>query len=325
MALRRTPITAQLGSQLGWLSIGISNTSIRLNHTRSKKPKQRIEPSFAPGHGELIYVHHHVLDGMTVYSHDQQMKANKALRQIPFNGKKLKPAKLRKDLWRPLATIQFPEGFGEVGRSVYQRLRECKTLHELAWDDSYFHDSETGRPLTRHDRGRKLNDQKANTIADMAAVLAGLGKGNKMWATMSDFTNAKPDAAPDAVEDKAASAEQKQTPANDETAAKATKEDLEIETEVDGMLSKADEQSKGLIRVQVWWQNPEDKNYAQDWTTNVSHCLFEEVGTEAPTIEEATAAALEGVQEGLEGGERVPPELVADKELPKNAGGDRRV
>ena len=31
------------------------------------------------------------------------LQANRALRQLPFNGKKLKPAKLRKDYWRPMS------------------------------------------------------------------------------------------------------------------------------------------------------------------------------------------------------------------------------
>ncbi|KAI0542367.1 transcriptional regulation of mitochondrial recombination-domain-containing protein [Xylaria digitata] len=177
MVMRISPITAQLGK----LSIGstISRTSIRLAHTTKRRKGERIEPSFEPGHGEKIFVFNHFLDGMTVYSHDPVLKANRAFRQIPFNGKKLRPAKLRKDYWRPLAMIQFPEGQGEVGRSVYQRLRECKKLHEYAWDDSVLY-GENGKTLTTRQRGRRLNDQRANTIADMAAVLGGLGKGNKI-------------------------------------------------------------------------------------------------------------------------------------------------
>lgn len=78
-----------------------------------------------------------------------------------------------------MAMIQFPEGQGEVGRSVFQRLRECKKLHEYSWDDSVLY-GENGQTLTTHERGRRLNDQRRNTIADMAAVLGGLGKGNKI-------------------------------------------------------------------------------------------------------------------------------------------------
>ncbi|KAI0440489.1 transcriptional regulation of mitochondrial recombination-domain-containing protein [Xylaria telfairii] len=179
MAMRVSPITAQLGK----LSIGgggaTSRTSIRLAHTAKRRKAERIEPSFEPGHGEKIFVFNHFVDGFTVYSHKSVLKANHAFRQIPFNGKKLRPAKLRKDYWRPMAMIQFPEGHGEAGRSVFQRLRECKKLHEYSWGDDVLY-GESGRTLTTRERGRRLNNQRANTIADMAAVLGGLGKGNKI-------------------------------------------------------------------------------------------------------------------------------------------------
>lgn len=96
------------------------------------------------------------------------------MRQLPFNGKKTKPAKLRKDYWRPMAVICFRPNFnrGVVGRSAFQMLREFRKLHELAWGDELL--------KSRKERGRLLNDQRKNAIADMAAVLAGRGRGNRM-------------------------------------------------------------------------------------------------------------------------------------------------
>ncbi|KAI0512670.1 hypothetical protein F5B22DRAFT_301236 [Xylaria bambusicola] len=251
MALRISPITAQLGK----LSIGntTSRTSIRLASTTKRRKGERIEPSFQPGHGEKIYVFKHFLDGMTVYSHDPVLKANRAFRQIPFNGKKLRPAKLRKDYWRPMAMIQFPDGQGEVGRSVYQRLRECKKLHEYSWGDSVLY-GEKGETLTTHDRGRRLNDQRANTIADMAAVLGGLGKGNKIVVGA-------------AAED---------TSGSEITVPTATEDD-----------------GKTLVQATVWWADGLDQNYAEKWSKNVTHHLFENailVPTETAT-ETATATA----------------------------------
>ena len=55
-------------------------------------------------------------------------QTTRALKQIPFNGKKLKPAKLRKDYWRTLAMIEFGQGQELVGQSVFQRLVECKSV-----------------------------------------------------------------------------------------------------------------------------------------------------------------------------------------------------
>lgn len=127
------------------------------------------------------------------------------MKQLSFHGKKTKPAKLRKDYWSPMAIINFPKGQGSVGRSVFHKLRELKHLHEVNWSSSFRYktpeeytegDKEAvanaeaqGREFTpirtRKDRGLALNRQKANTIADMAAVLAGQGKGNKL-AAVSD-------------------------------------------------------------------------------------------------------------------------------------------
>ncbi|KAI8634573.1 transcriptional regulation of mitochondrial recombination-domain-containing protein [Xylariaceae sp. FL1651] len=295
MALRISPITAQLGR----LPIGGASTiCIRLAHTARRKKGERIEPDFEPGHGEKIFVFNHFMDGMTVYSHGPVLKQNRALRQIPFNGKKLKPAKLRKDYWRPMAMIQFPEGMGEVGRSVFQRLRECKKLHEYAWDDSLLY-GEGGRTLTRRERGRRLNDQRANTIADMAAVLGGLGKGNKI--VLDDNAAALTPAA---------EGEGAGEPGEKEASAVAA-------TPSEGLLVKA-EDGKTLVKATVFWSNAYDRKYATKWTKNVTHELFEEAILVPREVEEAAEEALEA--EGEDGeSQKAPAELVAEQELTKGA------
>lgn len=98
------------------------------------------------------------------------------MKQLAFNGKKTKPAKLRKDYWRPMALIQFNEGEGVIGRSVYQRLREFRHVHELSWG----HQEDEFYSLDRKALGEALSDQRANSIADIAAVLSGEGTGNRI-------------------------------------------------------------------------------------------------------------------------------------------------
>jgi hypothetical protein len=180
------------------------------------------------------------------------------MKQLSFHGKKTRPAKLRKDYWSPMAIINFPKGQGSVGRSVFQKLRELKHLHEVNWSSDFRYktpeeytegDKEAvanaeaeGREFTpirtRKDRGVALNRQKANTIADMAAVLAGQGKGNKL-AAVSD--------------------------AEGEAEAK-------------------------LLDVTISWKNNLDQNYAVEWSDNVSHELF----SDAAETQEAEAEMLEG-------------------------------
>jgi hypothetical protein len=72
-----------------------------------------------------------------------------------------------------MALVQFPKGLGVVGQNVFQKLREFRRLHELSWDPELW-------KLSKKDRGAALNDQKANSVADLAAVLAGAGAGNKI-------------------------------------------------------------------------------------------------------------------------------------------------
>lgn len=105
---------------------------------------------------------------------------NHALRQLPYNGKKTVPAALRKDLWAPLACINFTEAEAadplsppqQYGLKTFQKLREYRKLHETQWPKSFALDPKTNRPLTRIERGRRLCDQKANSVADIAAALS---------------------------------------------------------------------------------------------------------------------------------------------------------
>jgi hypothetical protein len=69
MASQANSLTARLAK----LSIGITRTNARF-YSSKKKRKERIEPSWLPGHGEKIWIFNHILDGMTVYSHAPVLK-----------------------------------------------------------------------------------------------------------------------------------------------------------------------------------------------------------------------------------------------------------
>ena len=140
-----------------------------------------------------------------------------------------------------MAMIQFPRGQGAVGRSVYQKLRELKHLHEVAWTDEFRYkrqeeltaadkkkvaDEKTKgieyRPIrSKAERGVALNAQKTNSIADMATVLAGAGSGNEIVAAKED-AGENPD----------------------------------------------------MVDVSISWANDQDKEYAEAWSKNVTHGLF---------------------------------------------------
>ncbi|KAJ9154873.1 hypothetical protein NKR23_g2282 [Pleurostoma richardsiae] len=212
------------------LSIGVSRISIRQSHTRPRWTKARPElTGFEPGHGERIWVFNHVGTNQIVYSHKNVMNSNRAMRQIPFNGKNLKPAKLRKDYWKPMAMIQFPAGLGVVGQNAFQKLREFKRLHELSWG----YQTEEFYRKSKRERGEALNDQKANAVADIAAVLSGAGRGNKMLLTERDERSST--------------------------------------TEVAGGGAGSGEESAQLVGATIYWDNLLDRAFARSWSANVRH------------------------------------------------------
>lgn len=109
-----------------------------------------------------------------------QRESKRHLDQIPFTAKKLKPPVLRKDYWEPLCMISFGEGNGMVGQNVFQKLREYRRLHELSWGWQ----AEDLIKMNKLQRGKTIHNQRRNAIADIAAALAGKGKGNLMWTTV---------------------------------------------------------------------------------------------------------------------------------------------
>ncbi|KAJ6787846.1 hypothetical protein PWT90_10450 [Aphanocladium album] len=168
----------------------ITRLCLRQAHKLSK-PSNRMAFKGPEGHGENIWV----------FAHRRSNQGFHDLKQLPYNGKKTKPAKLRKDYWAPMAKIEFPNGSGEIGHTVFQKLRELKHRHEVSWDDTMLYKQPieytveerryaakrlaAGEPEPRFmrsklERGKALNSQKANSIADIAAVLAGQGPGNKV-------------------------------------------------------------------------------------------------------------------------------------------------
>ncbi|KAG7115331.1 hypothetical protein HYQ45_016359 [Verticillium longisporum] len=255
------------------LSAGIPRTTVRNGHTWSRRRTAKPELSnFAPGHGEQIWVWHHLTSHQIIYSHTPQLDSNHALKQLPFIAKKSTPAKLRKDLWRPMALIQFPAGAGTAGQSAFQKLREYRRRHELEWGDEKLfrtrEDAATGRLVrstrTRKERGFAIHEQRENAIADMAAVLAGGGRGSRLWVSAAERTLVE---------------------AGGQLRGKRWSTDAPKEGSAD----------RQLLEATVFWRDQQDKNFASEWSANVKHELFEDAkalqGAEAAEVEQVVDAA----------------------------------
>ena len=161
-------------------------------------------------------------------------------------GKKSVPAVLRKDLWTPLCVISFANAL--QGQSAYRQLREFKLLHEVAWPDEAVRDPK-GRPLSKPDKIRALQDQKANSIADMAHVLA----MHKRPPTEDQLKRARLMVLGEGVKRLPRGAPTgKHTPGHKETA-----EALEFQGKLDG--------------VAIWWVDRRDAEFAESWPEEVQH------------------------------------------------------
>ncbi|KAK1727940.1 transcriptional regulation of mitochondrial recombination-domain-containing protein [Colletotrichum acutatum] len=270
------------------LSFGVARTSIRHGHTRSRRRTPQHElTNFEPGHGEQIWVWSHLTSNQVIYSHTKQLESHRALKQLPFNGKKSKPAKLRRDYWAPMALIQLPAGAGAAGQSVFQKLREFRRMHELAWEDDLLYREKRTELLkpkaikpwgakknadlvrvrkivrNRHERSLALNDQRANSIADMAAVLAGFGRGNRLIVSSREKKAVLEEGK--ALEGRKWS---KAPPAKTALVSQSGGEEVEGTTKAPAV----DE----LLPATIYWANEDDRNFAQEWSGNVTHDLFQD-------------------------------------------------
>ncbi|KAK8209362.1 transcriptional regulation of mitochondrial recombination-domain-containing protein [Phyllosticta capitalensis] len=128
-----------------------------------------------------VFVYCNFRTNQTLYSLNERVLRHSHLKQLHYAGKKTLPAKLRKDVWRPLAVVTLP--FEKQARDAYQKLVDFKKLHELYWDQNEAKDwgvlpeekqkELVGRKVmpNKKERAKIIMDQKANSIADIAKVM----------------------------------------------------------------------------------------------------------------------------------------------------------
>ncbi|KAF2238802.1 hypothetical protein EV356DRAFT_572864 [Viridothelium virens] len=131
---------------------------------RTKSTKAAIAVKKADGHGRHIFIYNNLLTNQVIYSLTQSMQNNHALKQLAYFGKKSVPATLRKDVWAPLISVTFPRN--NQGLDAFRKLREYRRIRDVTWDK----DAE-GMPLEKKRRKKALMNQKAASIADLAAIL----------------------------------------------------------------------------------------------------------------------------------------------------------
>ncbi|KAK4668579.1 LOW QUALITY PROTEIN: uncharacterized protein QC764_708595 [Podospora pseudoanserina] len=241
--------------------------------------------------GERLYLWNHIQANHVLWSTTRELRANKSLRQVQFTGKKNTLIKIRKDYWRPMATIQFPEGEGEAGLSVYHKLVELKKRHELEWDDG----------------GRRRRE--GEFCGGYGVCAWGGGKGNKVARNFEEIREWRQKISDDMKKRKELEKELEELEENkmklEDTQkevqrkvkdrregrggeGKAGGEDMEVkETKKIAKVKKQIEEVKNQIqelqpleepvpvlhKVRVFWANELDHHFAESWPDNVEHVL----------------------------------------------------
>ncbi|KAI9889382.1 MAG: hypothetical protein M1814_005551 [Vezdaea aestivalis] len=189
--------------------------------------------------GENIFVFNNLRTNQVIYSLTRTPDDKKSLPQLTFVGKKSVPSTIRKDSWLPLARIYFPRPVS--GLRAFKLLREFRKRHEYEWDRSILKDKRWPDIEPRKRRARILMDQKANSIADIAATLRIFSK--------------------EAMRDEALSPSQKVSRSG---------------TNRPG--AKTEWPKSSMKGVTVAWTNIEDASYAEAWPPDVPHYILEKDG-----------------------------------------------
>lgn len=197
--------------------------------------------------------------------------------------------------------IQFDAGQGVVGRNVFQKLREFRSLHELQWGWQ----AKEFQKLDKRARGERIHNQKPNAVADIAAVLAGAGRGNLMWTLEPEpvpveevaALEASKEEPPEAIEARPTqgvvdSAQAPAVTASGTPETKAETSDAEVVlTTTPSAPAQADETAmvkapktgekaaksaqppRRLLKATIYWSNDIDFGWARKWSENVIHEL----------------------------------------------------
>jgi hypothetical protein len=164
---------------------------------------------------------------------------------------------------------------------VFQKLRELQKRHALEWEDDAL------LQMSWRERGEALNDQRGNFVADLAAILAGRGKGNRV--ALANGEGGAKGWVGRVTEGVGARSREVQ---------KVVQGVVEVEVPAAEGQGEGEKKKVKLHQATVYWANEQDKYYAEEWTDNVVHVIglpekgvVEEVEVEEVAAEEAAPEA----------------------------------
>ncbi|RMJ28576.1 hypothetical protein PHISP_00536 [Aspergillus sp. HF37] len=246
-------------------------------------------------HGRNLFVYHNLRTNQVVYSLTRYLEKNHVLSQLPYHGKKTVPATLRKDIWIPYYSVHFNDP--NTGIRAYHLLREFSMQRQLdppremitmtkdfldnrrprdpeaarEFDEEY--NNKVGWIMKKKDRARAVMNQKATSVADIAAVL-----GIVEQRTSQESEEKKAQAGTKAGQRRQRAAERKKKEYERRVAMRVTsleqllsnpREQVKIEMPKDNEEGKSNE-------VKILWNDIQDARYTESWPERVRHGELEQ-------------------------------------------------
>ncbi|PVH91935.1 hypothetical protein DM02DRAFT_606007 [Periconia macrospinosa] len=179
-----TPLAVRTVLDPGWKRQPAKKTKTKALPLKPLSLRDLVDPDRKAKHGTIIYVFRNDKSNQVIYSLSEMME-NYHLEQLPFMGKHSKPPVLRPDEWLPYFVVKFPTP--EQGHQAFRKLREYRKLHETTWDKTH----PQWLKLSKEKRMKKIMDQAANSVADLAAILKHQEKQAKLMRKTLDEHHAR--------------------------------------------------------------------------------------------------------------------------------------
>lgn len=216
-----------------------------------------------------------------------QLQENNVLRQLVYHGKKTVPAELRPDMWAPHYSVHF--GDARLGLRAYRLLREFSMQRQLAPPPELITVTEEylaarrprepveaeeydkknrkriGQFMHKRERAKVLMNQKATSIADVAAVLSIQDEEIKNGLLEKEYERGYLGPAARRRRREARLREQKIAEAH---AARVATMEKSLEAHITDQIDRYPQQPD---QIKILWQDVHDANYAESWPDRVEH------------------------------------------------------
>lgn len=212
-----------------------------------------------------------------------------------YHGKKTVPAELRRDMWVPYYSVHF--GDARLGLRAYQLLREFSMQRQFspppemitvtkeylalkrprnpveAEEFDELNKKRIGKPMEKKERARVLMDQKATSVADIAAVLAIQQEEIENGLLKDDYKRGY-------LTKKARQRRREALERENEQAIKnmarigALEKQLSEQDRTGAQVKIGEEDGaypENVESVKLLWRDAHDAHYAESWPSNVEH------------------------------------------------------